>query len=92
MRPTIHDKQSVMHKYSAAVVSQISKAMKVSAMMVRACVVRSNMAITLTMAECLTKFTSTPAKGGSIKGSACGQMMSCWVKRGDIPKLSAASL
>ena len=41
----------VTTRYIAAVVNQISKAMKVSETTLRACVVRSKTAITLTMAE-----------------------------------------
>ena len=57
----------------AATVIQISKLRNVSAMMFRASVVRSNTAITLTIAEFRMREITIPVSGGSISGTACGR-------------------
>ena len=68
------DNVTVIDKYIAATNNHISKAMNVSEIISNPDVVRSNTAMTLTIAECLIRLTIMPAKGGSIIGIAWGKI------------------
>ena len=70
--PTNTDKVIVMTRYMEATTIQISKAIKVSEIISSPDVVRSNTAITPTIAECLIKLTMMPTNGGNMIGIACG--------------------
>ena len=69
------ESEIVITRYIAATVIQISNAIKVSEIISNPDVVRSNTAITLTIAECLMRLTRIPARGGRIMGKACGRVI-----------------
>ena len=69
------ESEIVITRYIDATVIQISKAIKVSEIISNPDVVRSNTAMTLTIAECLMRLTRMPASGGKMMGKACGRVM-----------------
>ena len=72
----IADRESVSKRYIAATLNQISNGIAVSETIFLPSVVRSNMAITLTIDEFLTRETTSLVKGGNVLCSNCGKITS----------------